>query len=49
MKERAALRKLEDWTIIPLLSVKNEDFFNHTKSILEMNGAKVLFVNEEIK
>ena len=49
MKERAAMRNLNDLTLSPVLSLKNKEFFEYVEKLLKLEGAKVLFGNEEIK
>jgi len=48
MKERAETRNLKDLTISPLLSIKTESFLEHCKTLLKMDGSKVLFGAKEL-
>jgi 1-pyrroline-5-carboxylate dehydrogenase len=49
MKERAAIRKLDDLTVAPILSHTTEEILGHVNKLLQIPGAYVAFGGKELK
>jgi 1-pyrroline-5-carboxylate dehydrogenase len=48
MKHRASGRKLDDYTVGPVLTVTTEQFLNHTNNLASIPGASILWGGKEL-
>ena len=49
IKANAAQRKLDDFTVGPVLTVSTKTFLDHTKKLASLSGASILFGGKELQ